>query len=121
MYLNNHLPWDCITPVKINVWDNDLETKIAKLKENSAKRIAENANYQAFIRQIELYRTLRDRKIISLNVEERYAEYKREKQISEEAEKLLKEEKNAKDAGDVILNEAICIAKDLYTLSIPNK
>jgi hypothetical protein len=54
-------------------------------------------------------------------VEERYAEYKREKQISEEAEKLLKEEKNAKDAGDVILNEAICIAKDLYTLSIPNK
>ena len=121
MYLNNHLPWDCITPVKINVWDNDLETKIAQLKENSAKRIAENANYQAFIRQIELYRTLRDRKTISLNEEERYAEYKREKQISEEAEKLLKEEKNTKDAGDVILNEAICIAKDLYTLSIPNK
>lgn len=115
IYLDNHLPWDSIAPANIRIWDNKLGEKVAILKKKSAERIAKNTNYQAFIRQIELYRTMRDRKSFSLNEETRYAQYRKEKQISEEVDKLLTEEEK-KASGDVVLAEAVNIAADLSQL-----
>ncbi|MBO7329495.1 MAG: carboxy terminal-processing peptidase [Lentisphaeria bacterium] len=118
IFLNNHLPWDSIAPVNdLPVWDNKLHEKIAVLRKKSEARIAGNPRYQSFIRQIELYRKVRDRKKISLNEENRYAQYTREKMITEEAERLLTAQgEEKKQNGDVVLNEAVNIAADLSCL-----
>ena len=88
IYLDNHLPWDQIPGVRLNIFDRNLDRKIAQLREQSAARIAENAAYQAFIRQIALYRTIRDRRTITLNEEARYEIYRREREIAREAERF---------------------------------
>ena len=118
IFLNNHLPWDSISPVgNLPVWDSKLDEKIAILRKKSEERIAKNAHYQSFIRQIELYRQIRDRKKISLNEESRYAQYTSEKKITEEAERLLTAQgEDKKQSGDVVLNEAVNIAADLSVL-----
>ena len=116
IFLDNHLPWDSIAPVKTPVWDSRFDAKVAVLKKKSAERIAKDSNYQAFIRQAALFRTIRDRKLLSLNEETRYAEYRNEKKISEEAEKLMRDDNGNKKDGDVVLKEAVNIAADLFLL-----
>ncbi len=120
IYLDNHLPWDQIPSAGLNIWDRDLDRKIIQLRRQSAERIAANARYQAFIRQIEHFRSIRDRRMISLNEEERYQTYRREKQIAEEAERLLTEENTGNRNNDVILLEALNIAADLSRMSDGN-
>lgn len=116
IFLDNHLPWDSIAPARTRIWDKKLDEKIAVLKQKSAQRVAKDARYQAFIRQIELYRAMRDRKTVSLNEQTRYAQYNQEKKITAEAEKLLMEQDSQKSSGDVVLNEAVNIAADLSRL-----
>ena len=113
IYLSNHLPWDQLPAVKLNIWDRDLDRKVIQLREKSAARIAANQNYQALIRQIEIYRAIRDRKSLTLNEEARYEIYRREKEIAREAEKLLNEEESKSITADVVLLEAMNIAADL--------
>ena len=114
IFLNNHLPWDSIAPVKkLPIWDEKLDEKIVVLRKKSAERIAKNTHYQALIQQIEQYRKVRDRKKVSLNENVRYAQYLKEKEITAEAERLLAEPDNKKQSGDVVLNEAVNIAADL--------
>ncbi|MBE6389182.1 MAG: PDZ domain-containing protein [Lentisphaerae bacterium] len=117
IFLDNHLPWDSIAPVTGKKWDTELDKKIAVLKKKSDARIAADRDYQAFIRQIELFRSVRDRKSISLNENKRYAEYRREKEISEEADRLFTEgDSGKKNNRDVVLEEAVNIAADLSRL-----
>lgn len=116
IYLDNHLPWDAIAPVQENIWDKNLDKKIAILKEKSAERIAADKNYQAFIKQIELFRELRERKTVSLQEDVRYNDYRKEKEISEEAEKLLNDDSGKDKGGDVVLKEAVNIAADLSVI-----
>jgi carboxyl-terminal processing protease len=116
IYLDNHLPWDAISPVQENIWDKNLDKKIEILKKKSAQRIATDKNYQAFIKQIELFREMRDRKTVSLNENIRYTEYLKEKQISEETEKLFNDNSDKDKGGDVVLKEAINIAADLSVI-----
>lgn len=118
IYLDNHLPWDQIPGVRLNIFDRNLDRKIAQLREQSAARIAENAAYQAFIRQIALYRTIRDRRTITLNEEARYEIYRREREIAREAERLLSDESGESQTGDVVLLEALNIAADLGKMPI---
>jgi len=120
IYLENHLPWASIEPVKLNIWDKELDKKVSVLKEKSAARIKENRLYQTYIRQIELFREIRDRKKLSLNEEKRYMEYRREKAISDEVERQLSAaaesaEKDKKNK-DLVLEEAVNIAADLSKL-----
>jgi len=117
IFLDNHLPWDSIRPVETIQWDADFDKKVAELKKLSGQRIANDPKYQAFIRQVELFRVIRDRKTLSLNEETRYAEFCREKQISEEAEKLMEQTDDKNKDGDVILKEAVNIAADLFRLN----
>lgn len=117
IFLDSHLPWDSIKAVPGQLWDAGLRKKIAALRAKSKARIAADAQYQAFIRQIGIYRSIRDRRSISLNEETRFAEYLKEKKIAEEAEKLMAEENPVKkSSGDLVLNEALHIAADLSKL-----
>lgn len=114
IFLDNHLPWNSMPAADSESWDGELKQKIAALKKLSDDRIAQSKDYQAFIKQIKLYRTIRERKELSLNEQQRYAEYIQEKNITEEAEKLFTGE-NGDHAGarDFVLEEAANIAADL--------
>ncbi len=116
IYLDNHLPWNCITPAKFNIWDAALDKKIATLKNNSQMRINNDPLYKAYLRQIELYRNIRDRKVLSLNESTRYAEYLQEKEVSEEAEKHYEAAAAKGGNKDIILSETLHIAADLSKL-----
>ena len=121
MYFDNHLPWDQTAAASFKVFDPALKGKIAVLKANSAQRIAASAEYGKLIRQIELYRKIRNRKVVSLNESKRRKEHADEKQLIEETEKIM-EESGSVSAGkksrasDPVLSEAVNIAADLAVL-----
>jgi carboxyl-terminal processing protease len=116
IFLDNHLPWDEIEPISFPLWDKNMDGKIEILRKKSAERIAADQHYQAFIRQIAVYRSLRDKKELSLNEESRYAEYLKEKDISESIDKILSDSADPDKNRDVVLSEAINIAADLSKL-----
>lgn len=121
MYFDNHLPWDQTVAAAFKVFDPAMKDKIAVLKANSAKRIAASPEYGKLIRQIELYRKIRNRKIVSLNENTRRKEHSAEKQLIEETEKIMEESGNVsaekKSKGsDPVLSEAVNIAADLAVL-----
>ena len=121
MYFDNHLPWDQTVAASYKAFDPAMKNKIAVLKANSAKRIAASPEYAKLLRQIELYRKIRNRKIVSLNEARRRKEYAAEKQLIEETEKIMEESGPAKDdkkniSPDPVLIEAVNIAADLSQL-----
>ena len=121
MYYDNHLPWDQTTPAAYKAFDPAIKNKIAVLKTNSAKRIAASSEYGKLLRQIELYRKIRNRKSVSLNETQRRKEYAAEKQLIEETEKIMEESGTAvsgkdKRSSDPVLAEAVNIAADLSQL-----
>ena len=121
MYFDNHLPWDQTASAAFKVFDPAMKDKISVLKANSAKRIAASSEYGKLIRQIELYRKIRNRKVVSLNESKRRKEHAAEKQLIEETEKIMEEsgsisaEKKSQSA-DPVLSEAVNIAADLAVL-----
>ena len=122
MYFDNHLPWDQTVAADFKPFDPKMKEKISTLKANSSKRISASPEYRKLLRQIELYRKIRNRKIVSLNEETRRKEYAAEKQLIEETEKIMEEPGNSTPAEkksaspDPILNEAVNIAADLSLL-----
>ncbi|MBQ6352886.1 MAG: carboxy terminal-processing peptidase, partial [Lentisphaeria bacterium] len=118
MYLDHHLPWDSIEPVKTTPCDPDLDAKIPELRRRSAERVAKSREFAALKRRIEMYRRYRDRDKLSLNEERRWEEYRKEKDAEEAAEKLLSDEdaNSGDDAADPVLDEAVHIAADLAEL-----
>ncbi len=119
MYLDHHLPWDSIEPVKATPCDPDLDKKIPELRRRSAERVANSREFAALKRRIEMYRRYRDRDKLSLNEARRWEEYRKEKDAEDAAEKLLSEEgadPGDKDAPDPVLDEAARIAADLAEL-----
>ena len=122
MFMLNHLPWDSIKSVDNKKWDEKLDGKISALKKLSETRIAGNKEYERFIRQIGIYRKIRERKEISLNLKRRWDDYCKEKQISEEVDKLAGEKSVEKsETTDHVLQEAVCIAADYWQLGEDNK
>ena len=123
MFLLNHLPWDSIKPVENKKWDSELDKKIITLKKLSEKRISGNSEYQQLIRKTAIYRRIRDRKEISLNWKQRWEEYCKEKQVSEEVDKLAGEESSTEKnkTADPVLMEAVFIAADYCKISEAEK
>ena len=117
MYYDNHLPWDSTAAAKFSKFDRNMDQKIATLRKNSLERIKSAAQYGKLLKQIELYRKIRNRKTVSLNEELRKKEYAAEKLLIEETEKLteLKGGKNDK-SFDPVLSEAVNIAAELSQL-----
>jgi carboxyl-terminal processing protease len=118
MYLDNHLPWDSIDPVKTTPCDPDLERKIPELRRRSEARVGHSRDFAVLKRRIEMYRRFRDRDKVSLNEKLRWEEYRREKDAEDAAEKLLGEDAadSADNGPDPVLDEAAHIASDLAEL-----
>ena len=122
IFMDNHLPWDAVAATPDAKFDPDLDAKIPELKKRSAARIAADPRYQAFLRRIGQYRDIRKRKQISLKEATRWAEYVKEKQVSEEVDALEKaesgesEDKKEPKERDLVLAEAVNIAADLFLL-----
>jgi len=119
MFLDNHLPWDSIKKTDFEYYNEKLKDKVPELKKRSESRIKADPEYSKLLHKIELYNKYKNKKDLSLNEETRWKEYKEEKLVSEDTDKILDDEetpdgKNKKDA-DPILNEAVNIAADLYT------
>ena len=119
MFLDHHLPWDKIRPLRYRCYDTDLKRKAKLLKEISDKRIAVSQDYQLLNKRIANYRAHKNRTHISLNEAKRWAEYRHEKDLDDEAERLLSGDsevrKKAKQ-NDPVLTEAIHIAADYSSL-----
>lgn len=121
MYFDNHLPWDQTAAASYKAFDPAMKDKISVLKANSAKRIAASPEYAKLLRQIELYRKIRNRNTVSLNEARRRKEYAAEKQLIEETEKIMEESGSGKNdkkdiSSDPVLTEAMNIAADLSQL-----
>ena len=70
---------------------------------------------------IDIYRRLRDRKTVSLNLEKRWREYLAEKKLEDEQQKLLRlndseERKSKNTAKDLYLDETLNVMKDWIEL-----
>ena len=120
MFMENHLPWDSVRPVKVESCTPNFTEKVEKLKAASAARVGSDPEYVAFVRKLDAYNRYKDRKTISLNEEARWKEYNEEKQIQDEAEKLQDDRsdsaKEGKKGEDLILREAAHIAADFAGL-----
>jgi len=121
MFLDNHLPWDSIKKTEFEYYNEKLKDKVPELKKRSESRIKADSEYVKLQHKIELYNKYKNKKDLSLNEDTRWKEYKDEKLVSEDTDKLLDEEENVdgkdKKDTDPILNEAVNIAADLYLLS----
>ena len=119
MFLDHHLPWDKIRPLTGRLYDTDLKRKAKLLKEISDKRIAASSDYQLLNKRIANYRAHKNRTHISLNEAKRWAEYRHEKDLDDEAERLISGDSEVRKKAkhnDPVLTEAIHIAADYSTL-----
>ena len=114
MFLDHHLPWDEVDPVKSAEFDPELESRIPELRRRSAARVAASKEFAVLRRKIGLYRRYRDRERLSLNEERRWQEYRQEK-TAEEADEKVAGGKSDEDS-DPVLDEAEHIAADLAEL-----
>ena len=92
------------------------------LRERAAARVENSSDFKLLRRDIEIYRKIRDRKIVPLNLEKRWKEYLDEKKLEDEQNKLLrldndesKKEKNT--VRDLYLDETLNVMKDWITLN----
>ncbi|GIX30856.1 MAG: peptidase S41 [Porticoccaceae bacterium] len=67
------LPWDRIHSVPIQRY-GDLSPLLAELRRRHAERVANDPDYRALQEELALEQQLRDRQVVSLNLEERRAE-----------------------------------------------
>ena len=120
MFLDNHLPWDQVKPVKRLSFDPALGKKAARIRAISAARIKQDPQYAKLLKYIEIYRRTKKRKVLSLNEEKRWQDYRRERQATEAAEKLFEHRSesgnDSKEKYDPVLDEAVRIAADLFRL-----
>ena len=122
-YSENHLPWR-----KINAAAFDRKgftgyqpltaELIAKLNESSQQRVQKSGEWKRMQRDIERFKTVRERKDVSLNEKKRLKEYYDEKAASDRMEKIMESGENGKKktGKDILLVEALNIAGELQTL-----
>ena len=73
-------------------------------------------------RDIEVYRNIRERKTVSLNLEERWKEYLAERKLQDEQDKLLRvntDDSRKNEAKDLYLDETLNVMKDWLELKRP--
>ena len=92
--------------------------KVEKLRAASQARVAADPEYSAFRKKLEMYNKYKDKKSVSLNEEVRWKEYKEEKQLQDEAEKIYLDRTadGKKKNSDPVLDEAVNIASDFAAL-----
>lgn len=114
--LENAMKWDSIAPVRHPVCDAALSGIARDLKAKSDARVNASKEFSALKRDIAYLMKNKNKKTISLNFDQRWKEYQREKDIYEEQSKLLHldsrtdEKKNKKK--DLYLDETLNIMRD---------
>ena len=102
-----------------------LQAMLPELRRRSAERIAENPGFQVLQHDIAEFRRIRDKKTISLNLEERWKEYLAEKKVQDEEAKILQSlahgaasapDDAKKDNLDLHLEESLRVMGDMLTL-----
>lgn len=123
-YLDHALPWDNIAPVSHDDYFSGFTEILRRLGEKSFTRISVNHNFNVLKQNIETFNRIKEKKTITLNEEERWAFYQKEKNIIEQQSTLIKsddgledEQKNGKEKQeDIYLNESINILLDFIEL-----
>lgn len=125
------LPFDTIPPLPHDFYMDNYKDIAQKLAQKSYQRTNQNNLFKMLEEHIAYLKKIKNQKTISLNINKRWEEYKKEKEIMErqiELLKLSKSDKNAlgvnkKDANnndkpkDIYLNETLEIMKDLWELT----
>ena len=119
--LDHAMKWDTIEPVAFQYHNPRLSFLIPILRERSKIRVDNSRDFQLLKRDIDIYRKLRDRKTVVLNLEKRWKEYLAEKKLEDEQQKLLRlekdEDRKAKnDVKDLYLDETLNVIKDWIEL-----
>ena len=119
--LDHALKWDTIQSAEYQIYDPRLQALIPILRERAQARVENSQDFKMLRRDIDIYRRLRDRKTVSLNLEKRWKEYLAEKKLEDEQQKLLRmddsHDKKAKNtAKDLYLDETLNVMRDWIEL-----
>lgn len=99
--LDDALPWDSIRPLLYKPLDGYSVTNTTQLMGDHIKRIATDPDYQFRMIQIDWMQKNRDKTLISLNEEKRFAERKAHKQWRLEQENKRRQAKGLKLVGNL--------------------
>jgi len=120
--LEHAMPWDTIPAADYQVYDPRLPGLVPILRERSSDRVAKSNEFKLLCRDIEVFRKIRDRKTVLLNLEKRWNEYLAEKKLEDEQNKLLRldpdesgKEKNT--VKDLYMEETLNVMKDWIELA----
>ena len=119
--LDHALKWDTIQSAEYQIFNPRLPALIPILRERAQARVENSQDFKMLRRDIDIYRRLRDRKTVSLNLEKRWKEYLAEKKLEDEQQKLLRmddtNDKKAKNtAKDLYLDETLNVMRDWIEL-----
>lgn len=118
--LENAIAWDAIREVAHTQYEPTIAGTIAELKKRSDERVRNNRDFTMLKRDIAYLMKNKGRKTITLNLEQRWKEYLREKDIYEEQTKLLHldtpDPKKKNDKKDLYLEETLNIMKDYIAI-----
>ena len=118
--LENAIAWDAIREVAHTQYEPTIAGTIAELKKRSDERVRNSRDFTMLKRDIAYLMKNKGRKTITLNLEQRWKEYLREKDIYEEQTKLLHldtpDPKKKNDKKDLYLEETLNIMKDYIAI-----
>ena len=119
--LDHALKWDTIQSAEYQIFNPRLPALIPILRERALARVENSQDFKMLRSDIDIYRRLRDRKTVSLNLEKRWKEYLAEKKLEDEQQKLLRmddtNDKKAKNtAKDLYLDETLNVMRDWIEL-----
>lgn len=123
-YSDNHLPWNAIAPLKLADESRQKYVPVApellrQLQQQSMQRFKELADLKILQQDIARFKSIRDRKEVSLNEKQRLKEYYDEKAAADRMEEMMdgQDSKNKKKKQrDLLLREAVNIAAETARL-----
>lgn len=122
--LEHALAWDVIGSSSFETFRGPFalnDEKRAELRRRSAERVNASPDFRRIRRNIEEFKAIRDRKSIVLNLDERWKEYERQKDLQKEQDELQdmatrrssRNKETREKKHDVYLEEALNILSDL--------
>ena len=118
-YNENFLPWNAIAALKLTGKNLSgytlLDQAVAdKLAQSSSERRSKSPEWARWVKDIERFKQIRDRKSVSLNEKQRLKEYYDEKAAEDQLEKIAGADDDKKKANDkdILLEESLNIAAE---------
>ncbi len=116
-FSSNHLPWDSIAAAEYKVFDPDFEEKKLKLAAAASDRMEHDGNVKLLRERVAKVDEIRNRAEISLNEEERFAEYL----ANADAPEMSDDGLTIPEGRDLLLNEALNVLTDWLELDKTQK